>query len=166
LKYVALPNQGRNIRKTADSFDAIPERLDINDIPVPVKEAEHEERDYSKYPICEYPYQDMYSGDLAGEVWRGVVGFENIYMVSNLGRVKRKCHYEYKSNDTVVLKKEQILKPYPGKTGVSKQNIVLSFSAGKGSVTKLLSVPKAVYEAFVHPIGNKRGFNVVHNKLR
>jgi hypothetical protein len=150
------------IWKMADSFEIIPEQIDINDIPVPVKETEHKKLDFSKYPVCKYPYQDMYPGNLPGEVWRGVVGIENFYMVSNLGRVKRRCHYEYKPNKTIVLKKEKILKLYSRKTGARKQNIVLSFSARIGSSQKLLSVPKAVYGSFICPKGNKKRFSISH----
>ena len=150
------------IWKLAESFEIIPEQIDVNNIPLPVKETEPEERDFLKYPVCEYPYQDMYPGDLAGEIWKGIVGFEWVYMVSNLGRVKRTCHYEYKSNETIVLKKEQILKQYHRRTGVRKQNTVLSFSIRTGSSQKLLSVPKAVYESFVRPIGNRKGVHITH----
>ena len=150
------------IWKMAESFEIMPERIDINNIPIPKKDVEQEERDFLKYPVCEYPYQDMYPGDLPGEIWKGVVGFEKVYMVSNMGRVKRICHYDYKPDKAIVLKKELILKQYHRKTGIKKQNVVLSFSIRIGFSQTLLSIPKAVYESFVRLIGNKKGYNIVH----
>lgn len=150
------------IWKAADLFKEIPDRIDLDDIPLPRKKTEQKERDFSVYPVCKYPYQDMYPGDLKGEIWKGVVGFEKSYMVSNLGRVKRTCHYEHKDDKGIVLYQERILKQYHRKVGSEKQHVVLSFSLRTGFVQKVLSVPKAVYESFVNPLAGKAGFNIMH----
>ena len=34
------------------------------------------------------PYENLSLEDMEGEVWKDVVGYEGLYQVSNLGRVK------------------------------------------------------------------------------
>ena len=45
------------------------------------------------------------------EIWKDIQGYEGLYRVSNLGRVKslRSTHYNHKIKSTVVVKREKIL---------------------------------------------------------
>ena len=45
------------------------------------------------------------------EIWKDIQGYEGLYQVSNLGRVKslRSTHYNHKIKSTVVVKREKIL---------------------------------------------------------
>ena len=72
--------------------------------------------------------------DLEGEVWKDAVGFEGLYQVSNMGRVKSLCY-----NHT---KKECILKQVLNKEGY----FVLSLY--KYKTKKQFFVHRLVYEAF------------------
>lgn len=61
------------------------------------------------------------------EIWKDVIGYEGLYQVSNLGRVKSLPHYEYlKKSDYKRFKKERILKPF--KAGAN----YLAVSLGRG----------------------------------
>lgn len=85
------------------------------------------------------------------EEWRSVVGFEGIYEVSNMGRVRsldriesylRKCQYSGKVLHIRRKKKGKILRPGPHKTGH------LSVVLGRGNTR---AVHLLVLEAFAGP---------------
>lgn len=54
--------------------------------------------------------------ELNSEVWKDIQGYEGLYQVSNLGRVKH-LPYEYMINNTKIIKKEHILKPHKNNCG-------------------------------------------------
>lgn len=93
------------------------------------------------------------------EEWRDVVGFEGLYEVSNLGRVKRLAREVRRKNNGNYLTKEKIGKinnndRYP-KIGLSKK--------GK---SKMYYVHRLVAQAFIPNNENKREVNHINeNKL-
>lgn len=84
------------------------------------------------------------------EIWKNVIGFENLYEVSNLGNVKRCGGYEtghkrHGLTDTKYYRKEHILKQQ------SKRGYMVVSLYNNGSVKQLL-VHRLVWEAFNGPI--------------
>lgn len=90
------------------------------------------------------------------EIWKDAKGYEELYQVSNLGRIKsfsRKGKTEY------------ILKPY-----LNKKNKYLYIHLSKKGITKLIRMHKLVAEAFIpnplnkpyinHKDGNKQNNNI------
>lgn len=78
------------------------------------------------------------------EKWKPVVGFENYYEVSDLGRVKRKktlVRTAIKHNDYVTVK-ERILKPH------TKSNGYMTVDLSMGNIVKTVSVHRLVATAF------------------
>ena len=49
------------------------------------------------------------------EVWKDIEGYEGLYQVSNLGRVKslRTMKYSHKEKRAIAIMREKILKPFP-----------------------------------------------------
>ena len=87
---------------------------------------------------------------MISEVWRDVLGYEGLYQVSNLGRVKslsRKAGY--------VFLREKIMKPTLGKNGYF--SVILSFNMK----TKRVYIHRLVAEAFVP---NPNGYSYVNHK--
>lgn len=78
------------------------------------------------------------------EIWRDIPGYEGIYQVSNLGRVKSFWN-----------KKEKLLKPRPNKQGY------LQVDLHKNNKSKFRLVHSLVMEAFVGP--RPDGLDVCHN---
>lgn len=76
------------------------------------------------------------------EIWRPVVGYENIYEVSSLGRVKSLGRYVKRKGDSVCWRSERILKQYTNRTGYL--NVVL-----KHGKQKHYQVHRLVAEAFI-----------------
>ena len=84
------------------------------------------------------------------EIWKNVIGFEDLYEVSNLGNVKRCGGYEtghkrHGLTDAKYYRKEHILKPQ------SKRGYMFVSLYKNGSV-KQLFVHRLVWEAFNGPI--------------
>ena len=75
---------------------------------------------------------------LEKEIWKDIKGFEGIYQVSNLGRVKSLERIDALGHRL----KEKILKPHPNGNGY--YNVGLC----KNSVRKFYQVHRLVYEAF------------------
>jgi len=90
------------------------------------------------------------------EIWKDVVGFEGIYQVSSLGRVKRVMGYQ--------CRKERILKPQQHRSGY------LSISLSRDGQVSRKSVHRMVLEAHVGPApegceANHRNGNVTDNRV-
>ena len=78
------------------------------------------------------------------EEWKDIKGFEGIYMISNLGRVKSLSRKKRKNkNSKYFLTKEKILKPRPTRLGY--QNIVLF----KNSVRTSFAIHRLVAIEFI-----------------
>lgn len=88
------------------------------------------------------------------EVWKDIKGYEELYQVSNLGRIKRKKHKRYDRNQMM---NEKIIKPAINRFGY------LRITLCKNSKHKCYSVHRLVIENFVgeselqvdHKDGNK-----------
>ena len=72
------------------------------------------------------------------EIWIDIKGYEGLYQVSNLGRVKSLSKYAGNS-----LRKEKILKNYKDKDGYVK--VILC----KNNKTRFLSIHRLIAEAFI-----------------
>lgn len=82
------------------------------------------------------------------EVWKPVVGFEGLYKVSNLGRVKSLCKTRRNGTGWIV-RKERLLKPcLIGRVGKSRHLMV---NLRRNGVAHGKYVHRLVLEAFVGP---------------
>ena len=93
------------------------------------------------------------------EIWRDIKNYENLYQISNYGKVKSKEKYAGHS-----LRKEKILKQYIDKDGYIK--VILC----KNNKTHFLSVHRLIAEAFIPnpdnlPQINHKDENKKNNKL-
>lgn len=77
------------------------------------------------------------------EIWRDIKGFEELYQVSNFGRIKSLEKYVKCNGGSFRIKKEQILKPGKSKTGYL--NVVLR----KNNISYTYYVHRLVAEAFL-----------------
>lgn len=84
----------------------------------------------------------MKKDDYIEEIWKPIHGYDNIYEVSNIGRVRRIANID-KNNVIIKLRKERILKPLLRKDGY----LSVSLSA-HGKVEKKL-LHRLVAEAFL-----------------
>ena len=75
------------------------------------------------------------------EIWKDIKGYEHLYQVSNLGRVKSLPKYS-NSKGYLELRKEKVLKPY--KTGRKRNYLTVRFLDGKA-----YKVHRLVAEAFI-----------------
>ncbi len=83
------------------------------------------------------------------EVWKDVVGYEGLYLVSNLGRVKNiKYRHGSKiaSKEGKIVVRDKILKPFPTRKGY--MYIELKKLNGEGKTCK---VHRLVMDAFTEP---------------
>lgn len=96
------------------------------------------------------------------EVWRGILGYEGMYQVSNLGNVKSLERY-IPCNRGMRLVTERILKQKVNKYGYSQ--VVMS----KGNKMVLKNVHRLVAEAFIPNTENKEQVNHIdgckHNNV-
>lgn len=86
------------------------------------------------------------------EIWVNVVGYEGLYNVSNLGRVKS-LDKEISNNRCEYTKKGKILKPYLDKDGYGTVNLY------KDGNKKLLKVHRLVAQSFIENNENKPTVN-------
>ena len=77
------------------------------------------------------------------EIWKDVVGFENLYQVSNLGRVKRKKGETIYKDGRIAHFSETVLKPTIFKKGY------LMVYLSKNSIKKTKQVHRIAAEAFI-----------------
>lgn len=94
-----------------------------------------------------YYYTILSLNDLGGEVWRDVLGYEGLYAVSNLGRVKSLASSNYKKHDIIL--RQHV-------TG----NGYLTVSLYKDGYVKNRRTHKLVAEAFLPPID---GFDEINH---
>lgn len=105
-------------------------------------------------------YENLSIESLPNEEWRDIVGYEGLYQVSNLGRVKsmprlhRYAHGEY-------LSKKKILSPR--KVGKDREYLSVVLYNGKGK--KQYKIHRLVAEAFVpNPQKHKEINHIDENK--
>ena len=92
------------------------------------------------------------------EIWKDIVDYNNLYQVSNLGRVKR-----LETNITIFNKKTQYNKKVKGKIlkNTKDKKGYLYVTLCKNGKTKKQRVHKLVAEAFLQKIN---GFNEINHK--
>lgn len=111
------------------------------------------------------PNTNLSLKDMPGEVWKPIVGFEGIYEVSNLGRVKSLARVEYLPN-MVRSRKARILMSVPHNKN-RYRNLDLRNGNGK---RKPISVHRLVAAAFIPNPNNYKEVNHIdsdrgNNKL-
>lgn len=94
------------------------------------------------------------------EQWKDIKGYEGLYQVSSLGRVKRILF----KNKMVEKKEDKVLKPFQSKKGY------LQVTLCKNNKTKLFNIHRLVAEAFIDnpdnlPQVNHRDENKENNKI-
>lgn len=77
------------------------------------------------------------------EIWKDIKNYENLYKVSNIGRVKSVERYRKGKSDSKVLVKERILKFKIDKDGY------YCVSLSKDNILKSFRLPRLVAEAFI-----------------
>ena len=80
--------------------------------------------------------------NLEKEIWKDIKGFEGLYRVSNLGRVKSLKRFRKGKNDSLASVKEKILKPSINHRGYYQVQL------WKQSIGKRYMVHRLVWEAF------------------
>lgn len=93
-------------------------------------------------------YQNLSLEDLPNEFWRDVVGYEGIYQVSNLGRVKSLDRYAEYPNYT-----KRINGRIMSQQDNSKGYLIVNLSLN--GLTKKLYVHRLLAEAFIPNTDNK-----------
>ena len=91
---------------------------------------------------------------LEKEIWKDIKGFEGIYQVSNLGRVKSLKRFRKGKDGSLVTVKEKILKPKISNKGYYLVRLCKNSKAG------LYSIHRLVWIAFNEPI--PEGLQVNH----
>ena len=90
---------------------------------------------------------------MSEEIWKDIKGFEGIYRVSNLGRVKSLERFKKGKNGSLVTVKEKILKP-----GLAHGYYQVELC--KNSIRKFYMVHRLVWEAFNSHI--PEGYEINH----
>lgn len=91
---------------------------------------------------------------MKNEIWKPVLGYEGIYEVSNLGRVKSNEREVKNSNNSTRLIKSKILKPY------TKEGRYKTVNLSINDLKKTQPIHRLVVEAFIKKI--KKGLVVNH----
>lgn len=92
--------------------------------------------------------------NLETEIWKDIKGFEGLYRVSNLGRVKSLERFRKGENDSLVSVKERILKPWITHNGYYLVGLC------KNSIRKMYLVHRLVWITFNGQI--PEGYEVNH----
>jgi hypothetical protein len=87
------------------------------------------------------------------EIWKDIKGYEGLYQVSNIGRVKSLTHVTIRKNGSNLPIRERILKPSTDKDGYLQ---VVLYNSGK---RKTIKVHRLVCEAFHENPENKSCVN-------
>jgi hypothetical protein len=102
-----------------------------------------------------YPYLNLELLDMEGEIWKGIPGFEEYYMISNIGRVKTIARIVERRRQGCVKIKERILKQglrtFARKTHEG-MNSCLYFALCVNKEIYQMAAARAVYSAFVCPL--------------
>jgi len=152
------------IWKYADSFDIIPNRIEVEEYKLPESVIFLKSRKELNLPEFEYPYQDLNLCNMENEVWKEIPGFEGYCMVSNLGRVKALSRFVDRPNRGRVIMKERIIKQGLRKstrnqrTGRLNQQLYLAIGIDK--TMHQMSVARAVYSAFIKPLKDFKDDNI------
>lgn len=88
------------------------------------------------------------------EVWKDIAGYEGLYQISNLGRVKSLERVKIRSNGSSLYVKEKILKPSIRKTGYKSYGL-------QNNGIKTVYAHRLIYQEFVGAI--PEGMEVCHN---
>lgn len=102
--------------------------------------------------------------NLEGEEWRDIQGFEGLYQVSNLGRVKSLDRVVYKKDGTTQIYKERILK----QSNLWNEYLVVNLSRNGKPI--MHRIHRLVAEAFLpnpnnYPIINHKDENKTNNSV-
>lgn len=99
------------------------------------------------------------------EIWKDIVGYEGLYQVSNLGRIKSLSRFKKcgKENTIGYIKPECILKPNKQKSGYCYITL-------KGKQTKFTTIHRLVAQAFIpnpndYPCVNHKDENKSNNNV-
>lgn len=93
---------------------------------------------------------------MSEELWKDIKGFEGLYQVSNLGRIKSLERFRKGKNDSLVTVKEKILKPQITRNGYYLIGLF------KNSIGKWYSVHRLVWLAFNGPIPENMQVNHIN----
>ena len=88
------------------------------------------------------------------EIWRSIKGYENLYQISNLGRVKSLARIIDKGKYGIIKINETILKSYP-----RTKNTYLSVTLYKNKIGKMYTIHRLVSIAFISNPENKSQIN-------
>lgn len=102
--------------------------------------------------LAQTPQQYIFAVTM-NENWKDIKGFEGLYQVSDLGRIKSLARTRKNKNESVSIVKEIIKKPTPNPRGYS------IIQLHKKSERKYFSVHRLVAEAFVPKIKHKHYVN-------
>lgn len=101
-------------------------------------------------------YKNTDLEDLPGEIWKGVVCYEELYQVSNLGRVKSLKTKIQRRDGVITTKKEMILKQHNDTRGYLKVDL------SKNNKNKNKMVHRLVAQAFISNPNNKETVNHIN----
>lgn len=98
------------------------------------------------------------------EIWKDIKGYEGLYQVSNLGRVKSLERLAKSNNNNYRIVKEKFLKKYEDKDGYIK------VSLNKNAKSKAYAVHRLIAESFIsnpnnYPCINHKDENKQNNNL-
>lgn len=92
------------------------------------------------------------------EIWKDVIGYEELYEISNLGNIKSLAR-EVNNRGTLVILKERILKPSKNNGGY------LAVCLSKECKIKTKSIHQMVAESFLNHVPNGKNLVVNHKNF-
>ena len=104
-------------------------------------------------------YKNLSLEDIEGEIWKDIKGYEGLYQVSNMGRIKSIGRYVKKKNSIVQRKKEKILKQ---RVHTRCKYRELTIGLTKDGEIKTLSVHRLVALTFIPNSDNKPQVNHIN----
>lgn len=97
----------------------------------------------------------IYIEDLPNEIWKDIVGYESIYMVSNFGRIKSLERFKKSHTDAMAFVPNSILKP-------AITDGYLRVVLQKNGKAKQMTVHRLVATAFIQNMENKPCINHIN----